>query len=99
MSPAEGSVGSGRSWVEGSTELRFPLPALPLGGTLFFDYGTDLDSGSKVIGKPGVARGKPGSGLGYGAGIRLDTPVGPLRLEYAWNQQRVGRFHVGVGND
>lgn len=42
-------------------------------------------------------RGKPGSGVGWGGGIRVDTPVGPLRLEYAWNRERVGRFHVGVG--
>ena len=39
------------------------------------------------------------SGYGYGGGIRVDTPLGPLRLEYAWNKQRVGRFHVGVGQD
>jgi outer membrane protein insertion porin family len=29
--------------------------------------------------------------------VRVDTPLGPLRLEYAWNAQRVGRFHVGIG--
>lgn len=37
------------------------------------------------------------SGYGFGVGLRLDTPVAPLRLEYAWNDKRVGRFHVGVG--
>lgn len=70
-----------------------------MGGSLFFDYGSDLGSGASVIGDPGRARGRPGWGFGYGAGVRLDTPVGPLRLEYAWNDKRVGRFHVGVGND
>lgn len=45
------------------------------------------------------ARNKPGHGYAYGAGVRVDTPVGPLRLEYAWNKSRKGRFHVGVGYD
>ena len=57
---AEGSVGTGRSWVEGGGELRFPLAKLPLGGSLFFDYGSDLGSGASVIGNPGGARNKPG---------------------------------------
>jgi hypothetical protein len=39
------------------------------------------------------------SGYGYGAGIRLDSPLGPVRLEYAWNEQRSGRFHVALGYD
>lgn len=36
-------------------------------GTLFCDYGTDLNSGMSVTGDPAGARGKPGSGFGYGA--------------------------------
>lgn len=39
------------------------------------------------------------SGYGYGAGIRIDSPLGPVRLEYAWNDQRSGRFHVALGYD
>ena len=44
-------------------------------------------------------RGKPGTGYGYGGGVRVDSPLGPLRLEYAWNDKRQGRFHVGLGYD
>ena len=69
-----------------------------LQGTLFFDYGTDLDSGQTVLGDPAGARGKPGSGYGYGAGIRVDSPMGPLRLEYALNDKLVRRFHFGIGS-
>lgn len=29
-----------------------------------------------------------GSGYGYGAGVRIDTPIGPLRLEYAMNDRQ-----------
>lgn len=48
-------------------------------------------------GDPAGARNKPGSGYGYGAGIRVDTPLGPLRLEYAFNNLHTRRFHFGVG--
>ncbi|KAK3013307.1 hypothetical protein RJ639_008227 [Escallonia herrerae] len=48
-------------------------------------------------GDPAGARLKPGSGYGYGLGVRVDSPLGPLRLEYAFNDQRTGRFHFGVG--
>lgn len=95
---SEGGVGSGRYCMEGTAELRVPLVS-PLQGTLFFDYGTDLDSGASVIGDPAGARGKQGSGFGYGAGVRIDSPLGPLRLEYAWNDRRKTHFHVGLGND
>lgn len=51
-----------------------------------------------ILGDPAGARLKPGSGYGYGVGIRVDSPLGPLRLEYAFNDQRTGRFHFGVGH-
>uniref|UniRef100_A0A383VQ38 Bacterial surface antigen (D15) domain-containing protein n=1 Tax=Tetradesmus obliquus TaxID=3088 RepID=A0A383VQ38_TETOB len=95
---AEGGVGSGRHFVEGTAELRWLL-AKPVHGTLFADYGSDLDSGESVIGDPAGTRGKPGSGYGFGGGIRIDSPLGPVRLEYAWNDQRRGRFHVALGYD
>ena len=67
-------------------------------GTTFADYGTDLDSGASVKGDPAGVREKPGRGYGYGAGVRLDTPVGPLRLECALNDRGLRRFHLGIGS-
>ncbi|XP_021728956.1 outer envelope protein 80, chloroplastic-like isoform X3 [Chenopodium quinoa] len=93
----EGAVGSGRSYVVGCGEISFPLFG-PVDGAFFADYGTDLGSGSSVPGDPAGARGKPGSGYGYGAGIRVESPLGPLRLEYAFNDKKTGRFHFGVGH-
>ncbi|KXZ54331.1 hypothetical protein GPECTOR_5g414 [Gonium pectorale] len=93
----EGGVGSGRHSVEASAELRAPLPVRPLVATAFLDYGSDLGSGPAVIGDPAGVRGKPGAGYGFGAGLRLDSPVGPVRFEYAWNAAGEGRFHVGLG--
>ncbi|PNX80021.1 outer envelope protein chloroplastic-like, partial [Trifolium pratense] len=69
----------------------------PVEGVIFSDYGTDLGSGPTVPGDPAGARNKPGSGYGYGLGIRVDSPLGPLRLEYAFNDKKEGRFHFGVG--
>ncbi|KAK4419541.1 Outer envelope protein 80, chloroplastic [Sesamum alatum] len=92
----EGVLGSGRSYVVGSGEISFPVMG-PVEGAVFADYGTDLGSGSTVPGDPAGARNKPGSGYGYGIGVRVDSPLGPLRLEYAFNDQRTGRFHFGIG--
>ncbi|KAJ7546876.1 hypothetical protein O6H91_08G058900 [Diphasiastrum complanatum] len=92
----EGAVGSGRSCIVASGEISVPLVG-PLEGALFADYGTDLGSGNTVPGDPAGVRGKPGSGYGYGAGIRVDSPLGPLRLEYAFNNNFARRFHFGIG--
>lgn len=92
----EGAVGSGRSYIVGSGEVSFPMRG-PVEGVLFTDYGTDLGSGHTVPGDPAGARLKPGSGYGYGFGVRVDSPLGPLRLEYAFNDKHTGRFHFGVG--
>ncbi|MBE9156770.1 BamA/TamA family outer membrane protein [Nodosilinea sp. LEGE 06152] len=92
----EGEVGSGRSYAQFTAEYRFPLFSF-LGGALFLDVGSDLGSGNAVPGAPGPSRGKPGSGIGYGAGVRLSTPLGPLRIDYGFNNQGQGRIHFGFG--
>lgn len=40
-----------------------------------------------------------GSGYGYGAGVRIDTPIGPLRLEYAMNDRQQASACSGVRAD
>ena len=92
----EGDVGSGRSYLQASAEYRFPLFSI-VGGVLFVDYGTDLGSGSAVPGDPAGVRGKPGSGLGYGIGVRIQSPIGPIRVDYGFNDRGGTRLHFGVG--
>ena len=74
------------------------MPLCALQAVAFVDYGSDLGSSSSIKGNPGGVRGKPGQGYGYGAGLRIDSPIGPLRLEWAVNDQgqRGPYFVVGT---
>jgi outer membrane protein insertion porin family len=92
----DGDVGSGRSYVQATAEYRFPLISI-VGGQFFFDYGSDLGTGASVPGNPGGVRGKPGNGFGYGAGIRINSPIGPIRVDYALNDRAETRIQFGIG--
>jgi outer membrane protein insertion porin family len=35
---------------------------------------------------------------GYGLGVRVQTPIGPLRLDYALNSESGREFHFGIGS-
>ncbi|ODG99304.1 hypothetical protein A4S05_04945 [Nostoc sp. KVJ20] len=91
-----GEVGSGRSYVLASAEYRFPV--LPIvGGVLFADFASDLGSGDTVLGDPAGVRDKQGYGFGYGAGVRLDSPLGLIRADYGINDQGESKVHLGIG--
>jgi outer membrane protein insertion porin family len=91
----DGAVGSGKSFFQASAEYRFPIISI-VGGTLFADYGTDLGTGTEVPGNPAGVRGKPGSGFGYGAGVRINSPLGPLRLDFGLNDRGESRIQFGI---
>jgi outer membrane protein insertion porin family len=93
----EGFVGSGRSFLQASAEYRFPLLKFlgGIGGVLFVDYGTLLGTQGDVPGKPGLVRDKIGDGLSYGVGLRVKTPIGPVRLDYGWTIDGDKRFQFG----
>ncbi|MBV6623704.1 MAG: BamA/TamA family outer membrane protein [Rivularia sp. (in: Bacteria)] len=94
-----GDVGNGRSYVLASAEYRFPIPILDsLGGVLFADFATDLGSGDTVVGDPAGVRNKPGEGFGYGAGVRLNSPLGLIRADYGINNQGDTKVHFGIGH-
>jgi outer membrane protein insertion porin family len=92
----EGDLGSGRSYIQATAEYRFPIFSV-VGGALFFDFGTDLGTGNSVPGDPAGIRDKPGTGFGYGVGVRIKSPLGPIRVDYGLNDQGDSRFHFGIG--
>ncbi len=92
----EGKIGSGRSFGIFSAEYRFPVFNI-VGGVLFFDYGTDLGSASAVPGNPAGARNKPGSGAGYGLGVRVQSPLGSIRVDYGLASNGGTQFSFGLG--
>ncbi|MGL5060136.1 MAG: BamA/TamA family outer membrane protein [Microcoleus sp.] len=92
----EGELGAGRSFIEASAEYRFPIISF-IGGVLFLDAGTDLGTGEDVPGDPAGIRGKPGSGYGYGLGVRIQSPLGPIRIDYGINDSGDNQIHFGIG--
>ncbi|MFB2969105.1 BamA/TamA family outer membrane protein [Aerosakkonema sp. BLCC-F183] len=92
----EGDLGSGRSYFQATAEYRFPVFSI-IGGALFVDFGTDLGTGGSVPGDPAGVRGKPGTGFGYGIGVRIQSPLGPIRVDYGLNDDGDSRIHFGIG--
>lgn len=92
----EGEVGSGRSYIQATAEYRFPVFSI-ISGALFIDAATDLGTGDNVLGNPAGVRGKPGSGLGYGLGVRIQSPLGPIRIDWGFNDQGGNNIRFGFG--
>jgi outer membrane protein assembly complex protein YaeT len=64
----------GEGMVEGSVETRFPIWG-DLGGVVFVDMGNAYESLNSDVGKLRFTS---------GAGLRYNTPVGPLRLDFGY---------------
>ncbi|QEQ01227.1 hypothetical protein FFX45_07455 [Thermosynechococcus sp. CL-1] len=92
----EGAIGSGRAFVQGTIEYRFPIFNI-VGGALFVDGASLLGTQRSVPGQPGIVRGKPGEGLGYGGGLRVNTPLGNIRIDFGWNNEGGSAFSFGIG--
>lgn len=92
----EGDMGAGSSFLEGTVEYRFPIISF-IGGALFVDAGTDFGTGKDVPGDPAGIRNKPGSGYGYGLGVRIQSPLGPIRIDYGINDSGGNQIHFGIG--
>ena len=93
----DGEVGSGRSYFLATAEYRFPIFKI-VGGALFFDYGTTLGSDDAVPGRPSQVRDLPGSGFGYGLGVRIQSPLGPIRVDYGINDEGGSEIQFGIGD-
>lgn len=84
-----GTVTSGRVLLTGSVEAAHVIvPSIPaLLGAVFIDAGSAANDFGAL---------RPV--LGYGAGVRFRSPVGPLRLDLAYaDKLKQFRLHFGVG--
>jgi outer membrane protein insertion porin family len=80
----------GANTAIGSIEYRFPIFNI-VAGVLFADSGMFWDSSLND---------EYGNFLlhsGYGAGLRLNTPLGPIRLDYGMSGIEPGQFHFSIG--
>ena len=91
-----GAIGSGRSFLAASAEYRFPIYRF-IGGAAFMDFSSDLGTGDAVPGEPAIIREKPGTGLGMGVGVRVNSPLGILRGDLGVSNQGDVRFQFGFG--
>ncbi|HHT69412.1 MAG TPA: BamA/TamA family outer membrane protein [Firmicutes bacterium] len=75
-----------------NAEFRFPIFE-KVTGVVFTDWGTTWNK-NESMGLQDLAN-------SYGLGVRLDTPLGLLRLDYGWGKnvedQRKGQFYFGIG--
>ncbi|MCW5634778.1 MAG: BamA/TamA family outer membrane protein [Rubrivivax sp.] len=86
---SNGVVGSGDALATASVELARPFSAsLPsVWGAVFVDAGNAADSFANLS-----------PVLGYGVGVRWRSPVGPLKLDWAYGRElRRSRLHFSVG--
>ncbi len=89
----DGALTGGNVSLNENVELRFPLP-FGFGGALFFDAGNVWlrESDVDVLDQRSA----------YGVGLRYNTPVGPIRLDYGRKVDRQpgespDRFHFSIG--
>ena len=90
----------GKNMVLASGEYRIPV-AQSLTGVVFVDYGDAWGAVSEFR-TPDLLPGFPQhenfrGNLGYGLGIRVITPIGPLRLDYGFGKEG-SRAHFSIGN-
>lgn len=91
-----GELASGRSFLQATVEYRFPVFSI-VSGALFADFGTDLGTSDDIPGDPSEILDKPGTGFGYGVGVRVQSPLGNIRVDYALNDEGESRIHFGIG--
>jgi outer membrane protein insertion porin family len=86
----------GKYMFLGSVELRQPL-ARRLKGVLFMDVGDAWGGNYTNVNLDGFAQSGFKPHVGVGLGIRVGTPLGPIRLDYGIGDEG-GRTHFSIGN-
>ncbi len=86
----------GKYMFLGSAELRQPL-ARRLKGVLFVDVGDAWGGNYSNVNLEGFTQSGFSPHVGVGLGIRVGTPLGPIRLDYGVGTEG-GRTHFSIGN-
>ncbi|MDI6736583.1 MAG: outer membrane protein assembly factor BamA [bacterium] len=89
--------GGGESMLIGNVEYRFPI-GKELFGCLFADVGNVWEKASKITSFGDLK-------YGTGFGLRFKSPIGPIRLDYAWglsdapgHQKGTPEIHISFGS-
>lgn len=85
----------GSNLLLGSIELRQPL-ARKFKGVLFLDVGHAWGGSYQNVNLNGFAQSDFRPRVGVGVGLRVNTPIGPLRLDYGIGEEG-GRTHFNIG--
>ena len=79
----------GNSMLRGTAEYRFPIQK-KIQGVVFYDIGYAWDKRDQDNFDFGLME------SGYGAGLRITSPLGPIKLDWGKGKQR-SRFHFSFG--
>lgn len=86
----------GKYLMLGSIELRQPL-ARGLKGVIFSDLGDAWGGAYEGVNIQGFNQGGFQPHASIGLGMRVRTPLGPIRLDYGFGDEG-GRLHFSIGN-
>ncbi len=79
----------GNSMLRGTVEYRFPIRK-KVQGVVFYDIGYAWDKRDQDAFDLGLME------SGYGIGVRINSPLGPIKLDWGKGKQR-SRFHFSFG--
>ena len=79
----------GNSMLRGTVEYRFPIRN-KVQGVVFYDIGYAWDKRDQKQFDLGLME------SGYGVGLRINSPLGPIKLDWGKGKQR-SRFHFSFG--
>jgi outer membrane protein insertion porin family len=79
----------GNSFLRGTMEYRMPI-VKKVQGVLFVDSGYAWDKRDETMFDMGLIK------VGYGLGIRVNSPLGPIKLDYGIGEDKK-KFHFSFG--